>query len=463
MNVRSFLRTRWPNSCPDEARTLKRCLGTFDLIFLGVGAIIGTGIFVLTGTVAATHTGPAIVVSFVIAGIACGFSALSYAELASSVGGCGSSYGYCYAAFGELPAWVVGWALIMEYGVAVSLVAVGWSSYFRDIVSAIGFQIPQALSGALAGGTVDLPAVAIVLIVMVLLMIGVSHSTKVNNAAVMIKILALVIFVAVAFGHINPDNWVPFAPFGWTGIVKGAAGIFLAYVGFDVVATAAEETKDPEKSLPRAIIGSLVIVTVAYIVVAAVLTGIVSYQYLNVGSPVSHALQLIGFRFASGLVAAGAIAGMTTVIITVYYGFTRVVFAMARDGLLPDGLSLVTKNARTPAVAIAICGIPAAFAAGLVPLDSLAGLVSIGTLLAFFMVCLSVARMRYKHPDLKRPFKTPFGIVIPVLGMISCASLAFMLSSITLAMFVLWQSIGLAVYLGYSVRHSGQGTKQTPD
>jgi len=313
---------RTKTTSPDDfcETGLKRCLSAFDLTFLGIGAIIGTGIFVLTGIAAATQAGPAVVLSFVVAGIACAFAALAYSELASAVGGCGSAYGYSYAAFGELVAWIIGWDLLLEYGVATAAVANGWAGYFNNALTAIGFGLPEALTKAPSlGGIVNLPAAGIVLVLMALLAIGVRQSTKINTAMVFVKLLTITVFIGVAVFHINPENWSPFMPFGWSGtspegkpvgVLAGAAMVFFAYVGFDAVSTAAEEAKNPQRDVPIGIIASLVFCTIIYIVVSGLLTGIVPYGQLNVPSPVTHSLQLIGINWASALVATGVIAGI---------------------------------------------------------------------------------------------------------------------------------------------------------
>ena len=467
-----LFRTKTPVSSSEKG-SLKRCLTAFDLTLLGIGAIIGTGIFVLTGIVAATQTGPAIVLSFTIAGVVCAFAALSYAELASSVGGCGSAYGYCYTAFGEFIAWIIGWALILEYSVAVAAVATGWSGYFENILATFHIIIPRAYThGPLAGGIINLPAFCIVLILMGLLMTGVKHGARMNAVMVFIKLLTIAVFIAVASQKVQPENWTPFMPFGWfgesasgkpIGVLGGAAMVFFAYIGFDAVSTAAEETKDPQKNLPIGIIGSLLVTTVLYIVVAWLLTGIVSYKELDVASPVSHALALIGFQWTSGLVAAGAIAGITTVMLVCYYGLTRIIFAMGRDGLLPVFLSAVNKKTQTPIRAIVFSGVFISLAAGLVPLNELAELVNIGTLLAFFVVCIGVIVLRVRQPNMTRAFKVPLGWTIPILGALSVAGLGYFLSGATWIRFFIWQGIGLLLYFSYSIHHSKLAqTKPTP-
>lgn len=449
---------------------LHKCLTAFDLTLLGIGAIIGTGIFVLTGIAAATQAGPAVVLSFVIAGIACAFAALAYAELASAVGGCGSAYGYSYAAFGELIAWIIGWDLILEYGVATAAVANGWAGYFNNALIAVGLALPEALTKAPSlGGIINLPAAGIVLILMVLLMLGMRESARTNMVMVFVKLLTISVFIGVAVFHVNPENWSPFMPFGWSslspegkpvGVLAGAAMVFFAYVGFDAVSTAAEEAKNPQRDVPFGIIFSLVFCTVIYIAVAGLLTGIVPYTQLNVPSPVAHSLQLLGINWASALVATGVIAGLTTVMLVLYYGLTRVFFAMSRDGLLPSFFAEVHPKTKTPVRVIGLCGLIISLIAGFIPLGELAELVNIGTLAAFVLVCLGVVALRIKQPDLHRPFKNPLNPVFPLLGAFSCAGLMAFLPWVTWLRFAVWLAIGVVVYFAYSIRHSKLGNQE---
>lgn len=450
-----------------DASSLVRCLSAFDLTLMGIGAIIGTGIFVLTGVAAATQSGPAVVLSFVVAGIACTFAALAYAELAASVGGCGSAYGYSYAAFGELMAWIIGWDLILEYAVSVAAVANGWSGYFKSALEAAGLGLPDALTkGPFAeggGGIVNLPAVGIILVLMGLLVVGVKESARVNAAAVFIKLLTIAVFLVMAVPHVNPDLWSPFLPFGWfshtadgktVGVLAGASLVFFAYVGFDAVSTAVEEAKDPQRTVPIGIMASLVFCTLIYIIVSGVLTGVVPYTELNVSMPVAHALSLLGITWASALVAAGVIAGLTTVMLVLYYGLTRIILAMSRDGLLPPYLGHIDGKRHTPVRTTVITGLIMAVFAGFIPLGVLAELVNIGTLAAFVLVCGGVMVMRFRHPELPRPFKAPGGILLPLLGMLSCGALIAFLPYETHLRFLVWLAVGLLVYFAYSVRHS---------
>lgn len=445
-----LLRKKAVQYSDDDKASLVRCLSAFDLLFLGVGAIIGAGIFVLTGIVAANHSGPAIVVSYVIAGFACAFSALAYAELASSVGGCGSAYGYAYAGFGELIAWIVGWDLILEYSISVAAVSVGWSGYFNDLLLALHIHLPSELVHSPArGGIFNLLSFGIILLLTALLIVGVKLSTRVNNIMVVVKLLVIALFIIIASVNVNPANWTPFTPFGWSGVIQGASLIFFAYIGFDAVSTAAEEAINPQRDLPRSIIGSLLICTLLYIVVSGLLTGIIKYTSLNVASPISHAMLLLGHRTAAGLIGVGAIAGLTTVMLVLFYGLTRVFLAMSRDGLLPAYFAHTGAVTRTPVRIIFISGIIIALIAGVIPMDDLAELVNIGTLFAFITVCAGVIVLRYTHPNLPRTFKTPFMPLIPILGMLSCAWLIVNLPSVSQLRFLIWMAAGLLVYFMY--------------
>lgn len=464
----------------DHDTGLKKTLGAFDLTLLGIGAIIGTGIFVLTGVAAATQAGPAVVVSFIIAGIACTFAALAYAELASSVGGCGSAYGYSYAAFGEFIAWIIGWDLVLEYGVAVAAVANGWSGYFNNALVAIGLGLPDYLTkGPFAHdpvtklpdpGIVNLPAVAIILILMWMLIIGIKESARLNAAMVFVKLLTIFVFIAVAVFHVNPDNWSPFMPFGWfsveanghtVGILAAASLVFFAYVGFDAVSTAVEESKNPQRDVPIGIIGSLVFCTAIYIVVSGLLTGLIPYPELNVSSPVAFALHRVGVDWASALVATGVITGLTTVMLVLYYALTRVILGIARDGLIPPYFAKLNDKTQTPVRNTVICGVIMAIMAGFMPLGALAELVNIGTLAAFVLVCMGVIALRIQQPDLPRPFKMPFGLLLPICGVLSCGALIAFLPWHTHVRFMGWLALGAMIYFAYGFRHSHMAKEQS--
>lgn len=439
---------------------LRACLTATDLTFLGVGAIIGAGIFVLTGFAAATQAGPAIVFSYIIAGLACAFAALSYAELASTVGGCGSAYGYAYASMGELAAWIIGWDLILEYAVSVSAVAVGWSGYAQNMLTGLGIVVPdQLLKSPFDGGFLNLPALLIVLFISALLIIGVKSTARFNKIMVIIKLSVIAIFIFIALKNVNPVHWHPFMPFGFQGVMSGAALVFFAYIGFDAVSTTAEEVIDPKRDMPIGIIASLSICTLLYIAVSGLLTGIVPYPTLNVSSPISQALLSIGYRSAASLVAVGAIAGLTTVILVMYYGLTRVFLAMSRDGLLPKIFSQVNPKTQTPIRIIVWSGILMSLFSAFIPIHELAELVNIGTLAAFVIVCVGVIILRYRQPNLERPFKTPFMPIIPLLGVGFCLYLILHLNSVTWWRFLIWLGLGLVIYFAYSRFHSRLNVK----
>ncbi|MEQ1603036.1 MAG: amino acid permease [Methylophilaceae bacterium] len=367
-------------------------------------------------------------------------------------------------AFGEIVAWIIGWILLLEYSVSVAAVANGWSGYFNNALTAMGMGLPDALTKApQLGGIINLPASAIILILMGMLIIGIKQSSQLNAAMVFVKLLTITVFVAIAAFNVNPANWHPFMPFGWfetladgktIGVLAGASMVFFAYVGFDAVSTAAEEARNPQRDVPIAIISSLGICTIIYIIVSGLLTGIVPYSALNVSSPVAHALQLLGYNWSSALVSTGVIAGLTTVMLVLYYGLTRIIFAMSRDGLLSPFFAEVNPKSQTPERVIVLCGIVMALGAGLFPLGALAELVNIGTLAAFVLVCFGVIVLRIRQPDLHRPFKTPFNFTFPVLGMLSCGALMAFLPQSTWLRFIVWLTIGLIVYFTYSLRHS---------
>ncbi len=389
-----------PVNSVQDYESLNKCLTAFDLTFLGVGAIIGAGIFILTGIAAATKAGPAIVLSYMIAGLACGFSALAYAELTATIGGCGSAYNYAYIGMGEFFAWIIGWDLLLEYAVSVSTVSVGLSSYINDFLNTLRIHIPTRLilSPFATGGAINLPAFLAVTLLTIILIIGVKQSARVNNIIVFIKLLVVFLFIVIAAFHINPSNWRPFMPFGWSGVMSGAALIFFAYIGFDAISTAAEEAKFPQRDLPIGIICSLLICTLIYILVSGLLTGMIPYKSLNVSSPISFALLHIGQHFAAALIGVGAIAGLTTVTLVMYYGLTRVFLAMSRDYLIPVFFSKLNEKTKTPVRIILTCGLVTSITAAFIPIKDLAELVNIGTLAAFITVCAGVIILESSNP-----------------------------------------------------------------
>jgi APA family basic amino acid/polyamine antiporter len=434
---------------------LYRSLTAFDLTLMGIGAIIGAGVFVLTGIAAATKAGPAIVISYMVAGLAAMFAALSYAELAACIGGTGSAYSYAYAGFGEIIAWIIGWNLLLEYLMSVGTVAIGWSGYVNNLFQSMHIYLPTALSkNPFEGGVINLMAVLIILALTFLLCFGVKNSARFNAVIVFIKLLTVAIFIAVASVNVHVENWADFFPFGWSGVMQGAALVFFAYIGFDALSTTVEEAIEPQRSIPIGIIASLVVCTIVYILVSALLTGIVPYTTLNVQSPVADALLRIGYNSIGGLIAAGAVAGLTTVMLVMFYGLTRICLAMSRDGLLPASIASVNSNTHTPIRIILITGVIIATIAGIAPIDRAAELVNIGTLAAFTFVCCGVIIFRMTHPDIERPFKLPLNPLIPILGMLICFYLMLNLPSVSWWRFGIWTAVGIVVYFAYGMRNS---------
>ncbi len=436
----------------EHEQGLKRTLGPISITAMGIGAIVGTGIFVLTGVAAARYAGPGLILSFIVAGVVSGLAAICYAEFASTVPISGSAYTYSYATLGELIAWIIGWDLILEYAVGAAAVSIGWSGYVTDFLKgAFGITLPKALTASpFAGGIVNLPAVIIILLVTLLLILGTSESTTVNNIIVAIKLAVIVFFLVVGFGHVNTANWTPFLPFGTGGIFKGAAIIFFAYIGFDQVSTSAEECRNPSKDLPIGIILSLIVCTVLYIAVTATLTGLVSYTKLDVASPVSHAMILIGLKGAGSIISIGAICGLTTVLLILLYGQSRIFFSMSRDGLLPRLFSRIHPRFRTPYWSSLTIGLVVAAIAGLTPIDVVAELTNIGTLAAFVLVSAAILILRRTQPDLRRAFRVPFSPVLPILSMLGSIVLIFSLPLVTIIRFLVWLAIGLIIYFVYS-------------
>jgi len=459
----------------DDEKSLKRILAPSGLVSLGIGGIIGAGIFVLTGQAAAQYAGPAIVLSFIVSGLVCIFAGLCYAELASMIPVAGSAYTYSYATLGELFAWIIGWDLILEYLFGAATVAVGWSGYVVSFLKDYGVIIPAYLSSAplahdptlgwqLTGALVNLPAVFVVGAVTTLLVIGIRESSLFNNAIVVLKLSVLLLFIGFGIYYIDPANWRPFIPentgefgyFGWSGIFRGAGVVFFAYIGFDAVSTAAQEAKNPQKDMPIGILGSLAIATVLYVIVAAVLTGMVSYKELNVPDPIAVGIDRAGegMLWLKSLVKIGAVAGLSSVILVLLLGQSRVFFSMASDGLLPERFSAVHRVFRTPYLTTIVSGGAAMIVAGLFPIGILGELVSIGTLLAFVIVCIGVVALRYRRPELPRSFRTPLVPLIPALGAgIALLQMAALPIDTILRLFV-WMAIGLLVYFFYGRKHS---------
>jgi len=436
-------------------KTLKRSIGPFSLILLGLGSIIGAGIFIVTGVAAANYSGPALLISFIISAIACAFTALCYAEFASMIPISGSVYTYTYVTLGEIWAWMIGWVLIFEYLISASAVAVGWSSYSIGLLSSIGITFPAYLTGAIGvGGFINLPAILIIAVLTGILILGARESTRVNAVIVLANLAVITLFVVVGINYINFANYTPFTPFGIAGVFQGAAMVFFAYIGFDAVSTAAEETKDPQKNVPKGIIGSLIISSILYIAVAAVLTGMVPYTLLDNAAPVAFALNYVGANFVAAIVSVGALCGITSVLLTSLFGQTRIFFSMSRDGLLPEIFSTVHSNFKSPITSIILVGVVAALIAAFLPLALIIELVNIGTLSAFIFLAISIIVLRKQQPDLERGFKCPLVPWVPILSIISCLVLITQLSLVTLERFAVSLLIGVSLYFIYGMRNS---------
>ncbi len=515
--ARLFIRKSVEQMHAEHAQSeLKRSLNAFNLILLGIGCIIGTGIFVLTGRAAADFAGPGIMISFMITGTLCAFVALCYAELASVLPVSGSAYSYSYASMGELAAWVMGLLLVLEYGLAASTVAVGWSGYLVSLLKDLGIHLPAALTAApgvaireggvvIAHGTANVPAILAILAVTALLVIGISESATANNIIVAIKLAVIIAFIGIGIFYVDPQNWTPLIPaevppppegtprglwadiwraltdvmtaqntsrYGIGGLISGAATIFFAYIGFEAVSTAGAEAKNPARDMPIGILGSLIVCTVLYILTAAVLVGIVPYADLDDPAPIAKAVNQIGLPWFAVLVKIGAIAGLSSVMLVLLYGQTRIFYTMARDGLLPAPLAIVHQKFRTPWINTLIVGVLAAGAAGFMSLDALADLTNVGSLAAFAIVCVTVLYMRIAAPDLKRPFRVPFYPATPILGAVLCLFLlmSLMAKDATRNFFVIYLVGGIVLYFAYGLSHSklgkGEivlGAEPTPD
>lgn len=434
---------------------LTRNLSAFDLVFLGIGSVIGTGIFVLTGIGAALYAGPGISLSFVLASIACAFAGLAYAEYASMVPVAGSAYAYTYASLGEFLAFIVGWNLILEYTVTCSTVAAGWSGYVVGLLASGGIELPVAFTKVPEeGGIINVPAIVITMFLCILLVRGTKETVMVNRILVFVKLAVIALFFILAVPNVDPMNWEPFLPYGAQGISAGAAIVFFAYIGFDAVATSAEEAKNPDRDLPIGILGSLGVCAVLYFFVALVLTGIVPYSDLNTPEPVAYALRVIGYPIGSAIVAVGAICGITTVLLVLLYGQARIFFALSRDGMIPAGICKIHKLYRTPyLVTIGGC-ILVSIIAGFAPIHLIAEMANIGTLSAFFIAGFGVLYLRITRPEVPRGFKCPALYFVSPMAMICCGYLMYNLPIHTWIRFVVWCVIGCIVYFGYSYKHS---------
>ena len=448
--------------------SLPKVLGPISIVFMGIGAIIGAGIFVLTGTAAALYAGPAVVLSFVLAGLACAFVALCYAELAALMPVSGSTYTYTYVSLGQLAAWLVGWNLILEYSIGAAAVAVGWSGYFNGTLASVGLAIPPRLSTStgqvvqLADGTTataiaNLPAAAIVALLTLLLVRGTRESARINNLMVAIKLVVILAFIGVGISHVSAANWKPFVPsntgtfgdFGWSGVLHGASVVFFTYIGFDAVSNCAQEARRPQRDMPIGILGALVISTILYVLVAGVLVGVVPYSELNVAAPVGLAADRMGIGWFAALIQLGALIGITTAILVLLYGQCRIFATMANDGLMPPVFSRVHPRLKTPWMSQILIGVIVAAIAAVAPIETLSELVGVGTLFSFLMVCASVVRLRHLEPHATRPFRVPVVPLVPVLGILSCLGLMAGLAPLTWARLVVWIAIGLIIYFAY--------------
>ncbi len=465
---------------------LTRALGPLNLVTLGIGAVIGAGIFVITGQVAALYAGPAVPLSMILVGIACSFAGLCYAEMASAVPVAGSAYTYAYATMGEFVAWIIGWDLVLEYAAGAATVGVGWSGHFVSLLGLFGVQVPASLTAPplqwctngqvtahavgcvhaglnVTGAIVNLPAVSIVAVMSAVLVIGIRESARVNTLIVILKVGIVLLIVLVSLGHINPSNWHPLIPrntgewgtYGWSGVLRGAGLVFFSYIGFDTVSTAAQESKNPQRDMPIGILGSLAVCTLLYVVVSAVLVGMVPFGELNLPAPMAYAMERIGAPWWIRVsIDVGAVLGIGSVILVMLLGQSRVFYSMSRDGLLGRWAGTVHPRFRTPYLSTIYTGIAVCVATGLLPLQLLGTWVNIGTLFAFVLVCAGVWRLRHTRPDLERPFRVPLVPLLPVLGVLSCLGLMLTLPLDTWIRLFVWLAIGLAIYASYGRRHS---------
>ncbi|CAO4174852.1 amino acid permease [Methylorubrum populi] len=461
---RSALGTRKPISAlatEAEGPALARNLSAFSLVCIGVGATVGAGIFVLTGTAAANFAGPGLMLSFVLGAVASGLVALCYAELAAMIPVAGSTYSYTYATLGALPAWIIGWDLVLEFAFAAATIAVGWAGYAQSLLADAGVRLPARLAAAPGeGGWFNLPAALIVLVLTALLMRDNRQAAGANAVLVALKVAIILGFLGIGAAHVRPELWQPLVPanegtfgaFGWSGIFRGAGVVFFAYVGFETVSTAAGETRDPQRDAPVGLIGSLVVTALLYVAVAAVLTGLVPYRDLDVADPIAKAMAATGLTGFSVAIKLGALIGLTTAALTALYGQARIGYAMARDRMLPDVFARIGATSRTPFVAQGLIGLATALVAALVPIDVLGELVSIGTLFAFILVCAGVLILRRTEPGRARPFRVPGGAFVPVLGILACLALMVSLPGDTWLRLLVWLALGLAIWFGYGRR-----------
>jgi len=458
-----------------SGQRLTRSLGVNSIIAIGVGAIIGAGIFVLTGTAAARHAGPGVMLSFILAGLVCAVVGLCYAELAALIPASGSTYTYTYATLGELAAWIIGWDLVLEYAMGAATVAVGWSGYLVSLLRQFGIELPpeylhapgtvQMADGSTVQALFNAPAAAIVLVLTGLLMSGTKESARLNNLIVLVKLIVVVTFIAFGVTAVNAENWTPFVPentgefghYGPSGILRAASVVFFAFIGFDAVSTAAQEARNPQRDMPRGILGSLALCTLLYVAVAAVLTGLVPYGQLDVPDPIALGVDVIGKPWLSLAIKFGALAGLTTVILVFLYGQSRIFFAVSRDGLLPPIFSKVHPRTGTPHLSQLAIGVAVALVAGLFPLHLLGEMVSIGTLFAFILVCGAVIHLRATEPDMPRPFRVPGVPAVPVVGIGLCLLLMAGLPLDTWLRLLGWLAIGMVIYFAYGRRHSRLG------